>query len=270
MSSSTPCTVSLSFIIPLNPATKWLTFWLPNLLFPVIQRIFSPSKIASLVILSPLFQTGLMIPALVNSIMPSSSFLSNVHLMTLHPGRLMSKLTILSFRIVPSLLRTFTKPPHLPPLLTFPLLLIPLSLSPQPKLLLLPKRVASLLKPLSHSAPLSRCARRRRCFLHPPLLLLLCPPNLPLRPLLLPPYPLRCPMTPRFHLPHFFLPPPHYLPFLKGLRPPLILTCLPRPFPCLRPLYLVLIGKRRCVLYYTTLVQSQSNPLHSQCLSHAR
>ena len=181
----------------------------------------------------------------------------------------MPKLTTLSFRIVPSLLRNFTKPPHLTPLLTFPLSLIPLSLSPQPKLLLLPKRVASLLKPLNHSVPLSRCALRRRCLRHPPLLPL-CPLKPPLRLLLLPPYPLRCPKTPNFQLPHFSLPPPHYLPLLKGLQPPLILTCLLRRFPCLRPLYPVLIRKKRCVLFYTTLLQFQSNQLHSRSLSHAR
>ena len=99
-------------------------------------------------------------------------------------------------------------------------------------------------------------------------------PSVPARPAqtppFLPPYLLRCSMTPRFLLPHFSPPPPHYLPLLTVLGPPLMLTCLLRPFPYLRPLSPVLIKKRRCVLCYTTLQQSQFNLLHSQCLSHAR
>ena len=58
-------------------------------------------------------------------------------------------------------------------------------------------------------------------------------------------------------IPPISLRPRYSTSFLKGLIPPLILTCLPRPFPCLRPLYRVLIGKRRGVLFYTTLLQSQ-------------
>ena len=199
-----------------KPRNKMINLLTSKLALPGIQNFFSPSKIASLVILSPLFQTGLTIPALANSMMLSSSYLSNVPLMTLHPGSPMPKLTTLSFRIVPSLLRNLTKPPHLPPLLTFPLSLIPLPLSPQPNLLWLPKRVASLLKPLKHSVPLSRCALHRRCLLHHPLLLLLYLLRLLLRPLLLPLYPLRSPKTPNFPLSHFSLPPPQHPPLLKG------------------------------------------------------
>ena len=204
--------------------------------------------------------------------MPSLSYLSNVHLTTLPPGRPMSKVKIFSFLIAPSLLRNFTKPPHPPPQLTFLLLLIPLPLSPQPKAPKPPaKSVASLLKPLPHSVPQSQSAPHKRLSLLPlPLPPPLLPPNLLLRPLLLPLYLLRCLKFPRPHLPHSFMPLLLYLPLLQGICPPLILICLLRPLPCLRPLYRALIGKRRCVLFYTTLLQSQSNPLHSQCLFHAR
>ena len=243
-----------------------------KLAFPGASEYFlSLSKIVSQGLLSPLFQTGSTMSVLVNSTMPFLSYLSNVPLTTLPPGRPMPKLKIFSYLIAPSQLRNFTKPPHPPPQLIFLLFLIPLPLSPHPNLLLLPKRVASLLKPLPHSVPQFRCAPHKRLSLLPlPLPLPLLPPNPLLCPLLLPLYLPRCLKSPKLHLTHSTMPLLPYLPLLQGICPPLILICLLRPLPCLRPLYRVLIGKRRCVLSYTTLLQFQSNPPHSQCLFHAR
>ena len=52
----------------------------------------------------------------------------------------MPKLTTLSFRIAPSLLRNFTKPPHLPPLLTFPTLADTVAPKPPAKALVAAKK----------------------------------------------------------------------------------------------------------------------------------
>ena len=79
----------------------------------------------------------------------------------------MSRPTIFVFRIVPSLLRNLNKPPQLPLQQISLLSPIPLPLSIQPMLKLLP-----------HSAPLSRCAPPRRRSLHPPPLLFLLLLNL--------------------------------------------------------------------------------------------
>ena len=123
-------------------------------------------------------------------------------------------------QVVPSLLRNFNQPPQLPPQQISPLSQTPWSLSIQPKLLLLPKRIASLLKLLPHSVPLSQCAPPCRWSpLHP-------------LPLPLPLYPLRCLKFLRLLL---LSPLPHSpLPLLWMLPLP-ILTCPHRPCPCLSP-----------------------------------
>ena len=169
--------------------------------------------------------------------MPSSSSSSNVHLMTLPHGRPMSRPTKFVFRIVPSLLRNFNQPPQLPPQQISHLSQTPWPPSIQPKLLLLPKRVASplKLKLLPHSVPLSQCAPPSRWSpLHPPLLLLLLLLNPLFLPLPLPLYPLRCLKFLRLLLLRSFSPLPHSPRPLPVDAAP-ILTCPHRPCYCLLP-----------------------------------